>query len=100
MTVSRTDDGLAPITLPWQFDTTSVWHTILKGAFILNGVLVLGVVVKLALGEWLAAIGVCVFEAVVAGLTTIFFRFQRGSRGTVFADRVVVEANSVAGIPL
>ena len=30
------------VRLTWSFDTTSIWHTILKGAFGLNALLGLG----------------------------------------------------------
>lgn len=99
-TWDKLDRSLPPITLPWQFDTTSVWHTILKGAFALNGVLIVGIAVKLISGKWLEAGGVSLIGIVVAGFTVILYRFQRGSRGTVFADHVVALSNAVAGIPL
>ena len=43
--------------LPYQFDTSSVWHTILKGAAALNAVMVIGIVIKLVTGEWATAAG-------------------------------------------
>jgi hypothetical protein len=88
------------IQLPWRFDTTSIWHTILKGAFALNALLGLGLVVKLLSRRWLDAAGVGVAEALAAGFTVIFIRHQEGSRGTLFKDRVTVEPNAVLGIPL
>jgi hypothetical protein len=88
------------IQLPWSFDTTSVWHTILKGAFGLNALLGLGLVLKLMSGRWLDAAGIAVAEAMVAGFTVVFIRHQEGSRGTLFHDRVTVEPNAVLGVPL
>ncbi len=88
------------ITLPYRFDTSSVWHTILKGAFALNAVLLLGVLVKLLTGDWLTALGLLVVEAVVFGFTRVFVRFQDGSVGTLYRDRVEVEPNALLGIPL
>ena len=88
------------VQLPWSFDTTSVWHTILKGAFGLNALLALGLVVKLLSRRWLDAAGLCVAEAMVAGFTIVFIRHQEGSRGTLFRDRVTVEPNAVLGLPL
>jgi hypothetical protein len=90
----------APIVLPWTFDTTSVWHTILKGAFALNAILVVGILVKVLMRQWLDAVGVGVSEVVTAGFTVIFLRYQEGSRGTVFPDRVEIEPNAVLGVPL
>jgi hypothetical protein len=88
------------VQLPWSFDTTSIWHTILKGAFGLNALLGLGLVVKLVSGRWLDAAGLGVVEALVAGFTLVFIRHQEGSRGTLFRDRVTVEPNAVLGVPL
>ena len=50
-------DPPLPTALPWTFDTTGVWHTILAGAFALNAVLVLGVLVKIVTQQWLTAVG-------------------------------------------
>ena len=94
------DDTTEPIALPWTFDTTTVWRMILKAAFVLNGVLALGLVYKLALGQWLDAGGVALVETVAAAFTLILYRFQRGFRGTVYADRVEVLPSAVAGIRL
>ena len=90
-----------PITLPYRFDTSSVWHTILKGAFGLNAVLVLGFFYALLVQrEWPKALGLAVVELVVFGFTRMFIRFQEGSVGTLFSDRVVIEPNVLLGIAL
>jgi hypothetical protein len=86
--------------LPWTFDTTTVWHTIIKAAFGLNALLGLGLILKLLGRRWLDAAGLCVAEAMVAGFTVIFVRHQEGSRGTLFRDRLTVEPNTVLGVPL
>ena len=96
---SPSPDG-GGVQLPWSFDTTSIWHTILKGAFGLNVLLGLGLVVKLLSRRWLDAAGVGAAEALVAGFTVIFIRHQEGSRGTLFSDRVTIEPNAVLGVPL
>lgn len=88
------------IILPYRFDTTSVWHTILKGAFALNGVLLFGMVLKLFTGDVATAVGLVVFEAVVFGFTRLFVRFQTGSTGTLYRDRVEIEPNALLGITL
>ena len=88
------------ITLPYRFDTSSVWHTILKGAFALNAVMVFGVLLKLVTGEWPTAVGLVVVEAVVFGFTRLFTRYQDGSVGTLYRDRVEVEPNALLGIAL
>jgi hypothetical protein len=88
------------MTLPYRFDTTSVWHTILKGAFALNALLVFGIALKLFTGDWPTALGLVVVEAMVLGITRLFLRFQSGSIGTVYRDRVEVEPNALLGVPL
>src|SRR5262245_32491908 len=88
------------MTLPYRFDTTSIWHTILKGAFALNGVVVFGGGLKLVIGDWPTALGLVVVEAMVFGFTRLFLRFQSGSRGTVYRDRVEVESNALLGMSL
>jgi hypothetical protein len=90
-----------PITLPYRFDTSNVWRTILKGAFGLNAVLLFGILyTMLVTREWLTSLGLVLFELVVLGFTRILIRFQQGSVGTLTADRVVVEPNVLLGIPL
>lgn len=88
------------ITLPYRFDTSSVWHTILKGAFALNAVMMFGVLLKLVRGEWLTAVGLVAMEGVVFGFTRLLMRYQDGSVGTLYRDRVEVEPNAVLGIAL
>ena len=100
MTLTSRGQAGSSLQLPWSFDTTSVWHTILKGAFGLNALLLLGLVLKVLSRRWLDAAGLCVAEAMVAGFTLIFVRHQEGSRGTLFRDRVTVEPNAVLGVPL
>src|SRR5262245_13740558 len=88
------------ITLPYRFDTSSVWHTILKGAFALNGVLLFGIAFRLFTRDVATALGLVVGEAIVFGFTRLFVRFQSGSVGTLYRDRVDVEPNVLLGIPL
>jgi hypothetical protein len=89
-----------PIRLPYRFDTSSVWHTILKGAFALNAVLVLGFFYSLVAGPWTKAIAVAGLEVVVLGFTRVFVRYQEGSVGVLSSDRVVIEPNVLLGITL
>lgn len=89
------------ITLPYRFDTSNVWRRILKGAFGLNAVLVLGMVYTLLVThEWGKTLALVVFEVVVFGFTRVFVRFQEGSVGTLTADQVVVAPNVLLGIVL
>lgn len=89
------------ITLPYRFDTSGVWHTILKGAFGLNALLVLCILFALlATREWKTALGLLLIELVTLGFTRIFVRAQQGSVGTLWSDRVVIEPNVLFGIAL
>jgi len=90
-----------PITLPYRFDTSNVWRTILKGAFAINAVLLFGMLYTLLVRrEWATSLGLALCELVVFGFTRIFIRFQEGSVGTLTSDRVVIEPNVLLGIPL
>jgi hypothetical protein len=89
------------IELPYRFDTRRVWRGILWGAFGLNALLVLGIVVTLVVRhEWLTALGLGLVELIVLSLTRRFINAQEGSAGTLWSDRVVIEPNVLFGISL
>lgn len=88
------------VPLPYRFDTTSGWHTLLRGAFALNATLLLGIPFKVLTGHWPTALALLAFEAAVFVVTRLFVRFQDGSLGTLYLDRVEVESNAVLGVPL
>lgn len=89
------------ITLPYRFDTSSVWHTILKGAFALNAVLMLGIVFSVLVSrKWTTVLGLALVELVVLGLTRVLIKAQEGSVGTLSPDRVVIEPNLLFGVTL
>lgn len=89
------------ITLPYQFDTSNIWRTILKGAFGLNAVLVFGIFYTLLVRrEWGTSLGLALCELVVFGFTRLFVRYQEGSVGTLTSDRVVIAPNVLLGIAL
>src|SRR5262245_13698150 len=90
----------AIITLPYRFDTSNVWHTILKGALVLDAVLVLGVVFAVFARPWPVTIALAVTALVVLGFTMVFFRFQEGSIGTLTRERIELDPNVVFGLPL
>ena len=97
--MSRAPD--VPITLPYRFDTSSVWHTILKGAFGLNALLTFCILFTVLVSHELAkALGLMLMELVVLHFTRVFVRFQEGSVGTLSYDRVVIEPNVLLGISL
>jgi hypothetical protein len=91
----------APITLPYRFETSGVWHTILKGAFGLNAVLVFSILFTVLVSRELPkALGLVLMELVVLYFTRAFMRFQEGSVGTLSPDRVVIEPNMLLGVRL
>jgi hypothetical protein len=90
-----------PITLPYRFDTSSVWRSILKGAFGLNALLVFSVFYAALVQQQIAkALGVTIIEGVAFVFTRIFVRFQTGSVGTLSSDEVVIEPNALFGVTL
>lgn len=90
----------APLTLPYRFDTSNVWHTILKGAFGLNAFLIVCILVALFARPLPVAIALAFAELLVFGFTLVFVRYQEGSIGTLARDRVELEPNAVLGIAL
>ena len=90
----------APLTLPYRFDTSNVWHTILKGAFGLNAILIVGVIFAAFARPLPVTIALAFAELLVFGFTLRFVRYQEGSIGTLTRDRVELEPNAVLGIAL
>jgi hypothetical protein len=88
------------ITLPYEFNTSSVWRTILKGAFALNALLIVSILYSLVSRQWTTAIGLLLMELVVFVFTRVFVTFQEGSVGVLTSDRVVIEPNVLLGIAL
>jgi len=95
-----TGEAPARITLPYQFDTSDVWRTILKGAFALNAFLVISILYSLVARPWTTAMGLLLSELLVFAFTRVFVRFQEGSVGILTRDRIVVEPNVLLGIVL
>jgi hypothetical protein len=89
-----------PIALPYEFDTSAVWHTILKGAFGLNALLVAGVCYGVLASRWPTALGLAVIELMALAFTRLLLKVQEGSAGVLTSDRVVVEPNALLGVVL
>jgi fucose 4-O-acetylase-like acetyltransferase len=82
------------ITLPYRFDTSSVWRTILKGAFGFNALLIVCILyVVLISRQWATALGLALMALFAFVLTRVFV-------GTLSSDRVVIEPNVLVGITL
>lgn len=89
------------ITLPYRFDTRSVWRKILTGAFGLNALITLGILyAQLVSRQWKTALGLALTEVLVLVFTLVLIRFQTGSVGTLSSDGVVIEPNVLLGIVL
>jgi hypothetical protein len=83
------------LTLPYEFDTSNVWRTILKGAFGLTALITLALLYTLASRQWGAAALLAVISAMLFFFTRLFFRFQTGSAGTLSADHVLIQPNKL-----
>ena len=91
---------ITPITLPYRFDTSSVWHTIIKGALGLNALLIAFFTFAALARQWPMALGLVVCEFIVLTVTRLVWRLQEGSVGTLWSDRVEVESDVLFGLPL
>jgi hypothetical protein len=87
--------GEVALTLPYEFDTSDVWRTILKGAFGLTALIILMLLYTLASRQWGTAALLAVSSAMVFFFTRLFFRFQTGSAGILSADRIVIRPNKL-----
>ncbi len=81
------------LALPYEFDTSDVWRTILKGTFGLTLLTVLSLLYALLARQWDAAVPLALSSAMLFFLTRLFVRHQTGSVGTLSADRVVIQPN-------
>ena len=89
------------VILPYRFDTSSVWRTILKGAFAFDALIILSVLYWVLIShQWASAFGLVLIGLVAFVFTRLFVRFQLGSVGTLSSDRVVVEPNVLLGVAL
>jgi hypothetical protein len=78
-----------------------VWRAILKGAFGLNALLVVGILFTLLVfREWTTTLSLVLVELIVLGFTRVFVNAQEGSVGTLSSDRVVIEPNILLGVAL
>ena len=89
-----------PLTLPYAFDTSDTWRTILKGAFGLTSAIGVLLLVALVTRKWTAAILLGVCDTMLFFFTRLLVRFQSGSVGTLSADRVTIQPNVLLGLSL
>ena len=89
------------VLLPYRFDTSRVWRTILNGAFVLAAVILAGLLYRLlASRDAVAVLQLALIGAIIAYFIRLFVRYQSGSIGTITADRVVIQPNTLHGIRL
>ena len=97
MTTTATSSA---ITMPYRFDTSAVWRTILTGAFGFNVLLIICVAFCAIARPWPTTAGLAGIELFVLVFTRLLIKHQEGSVGTLSPDRVDVEANVLFGVPL
>lgn len=84
------------VVLPYQFDTSDVWRTIIKGVFALNAVIVSGLLYSVLIShQWVVVAQLALIEAFLLVFARVCVRFQSGSIGTLNADRVVIQPNKL-----
>jgi hypothetical protein len=71
-----------PTTLPYEFDTSSVWRTILQGGIVIALILGVSILVSLLIGHFVAALQL----TLIVGLLKV----SSGSIGTITHESVVV----------
>lgn len=89
------------ISLPYEFDTATIWHRIARIAFGVLALIAILAVVALLVGKTVAALQLTLVLAI-----TLFFAFKLrgmasfGATGTITASEVVARPMSVYGIPM
>ncbi|HEY3012992.1 MAG TPA: hypothetical protein VGJ36_09610 [Gemmatimonadales bacterium] len=89
------------ITLPYEFDTSSVVKLILRGVLILLVVVLAGILYSLLISHSIAAtLLLLLVAALVLYFGRLFLRNLTGSFGTITADAVVVQPGRLCGVPM
>ena len=97
MTTTATPSAIA---MPYRFDTSAVWRTILTGAFGLNALLIICVAFCAIARPWPTTAALAGTELFVLVFTRLLIKHQEGSVGTLSPDRVDVEPNVLFGLSL
>ena len=79
--------------LPYEFDTTDVWRTILKGTFGITLLITVSLFYTLVTRQWAVAVPLGLSSAMLFYVTRLFIRYQTGSTGILSADRIVIQPN-------
>jgi hypothetical protein len=89
------------VTLPYRFDTSRIWRTILTAMVALEAVILAGVLYGLLASRAAdVMVPLVASAAILAFFISKFFRFPSGSIGTITADHVVVRRGTLFGIAL
>lgn len=88
------------VTLPYNFDTSSIWQSILKKGSWLVGVIAAGILYSLALRHFGAALHLTLSGALLLWFGWLFFKHSDGSIGTITKDSVEVLPGKLYGYPL
>jgi hypothetical protein len=84
------------VVFPYEFDTSDVWRTIIKGVFALNTVIIAGLLYSVLIShQWVVVVQLALIEALLLVFARVCVRFQSGSIGTLRADRVVIQPNKL-----
>lgn len=88
---------IAPVNLPYRFDTSYLGTLIFKATACLEAILLIGLLAKLVAGNVRDAIGVVLLLIFVGAFGLVIFRKAGGSTGTITATDVTVEPVSLYG---
>lgn len=89
------------MTLPYRFDTSRIWRTILTAMVVLEVVILAAVVYELVTARQIdVLVPLVASAAILAFFIRRFFRFHHGSIGTITAELVAVRPGTLFGITL
>lgn len=87
--------------LPYRFDTSRIWRTILTAMMAMEAVILAAVLYALLVSRDVEVlVPLAMSAAILAFFIRRFFRFHNGSIGTITADRVVVRPGTLFGMTL
>jgi hypothetical protein len=96
----RRQGTLVPISLPYEFDTSSVWRTIFKGAIVVALIVGVSIVGSVLIGRYLAALQLAIIGGLILAFGLIAFKYSSGSVGTISREGVIVHQGKLYGYQL
>jgi hypothetical protein len=79
-----------PTTLPYEFDTSSVWRTILQGGIVIALILGVSILVSLLIGHFVAALQLTLIVGLLLFAERMALKVSSGSIGTITHKSIVV----------